>query len=119
MRRQAATNPVKPQPQARAEALVQRRHPRVTDAGRAHLCVGGQIQATPTPFRTYPAAALWHEADGLHIDQPARILRCLKLATSYTIVGRGVLSWSHIHRYFSFFDKTADAVSYGNRQIGC
>src|SRR5712691_4222250 len=68
--------------EARAEALVQRCHPRVTDACRAHLCVGGQIQATPTPFRTYPAAALWHEADGLHSDQPARILRCLKLATS-------------------------------------
>ena len=41
------------------------------------------MQATPTPFRTYPAAALWHEADGLHVDQPARILWCLKLATSY------------------------------------
>ena len=55
--------------------MVQRRHPRDTYACRAHLCVGGQIQATPTPFRTYTAAALWHVADGLHIDQSARILR--------------------------------------------
>jgi len=45
------------------------------------------MQATPTPFRTYPVATLWHEADGLHIDQPARILRCLKLATSYMNAG--------------------------------
>ena len=34
-------------------------------------------------FQTYPAAALWHEGDGIHVDQPASILRCLKLATSY------------------------------------
>jgi hypothetical protein len=69
-----------------SEALVQRRHLRVTYAGRAHLCVGGQMQVTPTPFRTYTAAALWHEADGLYVDQPARILRCLKLATSYIVM---------------------------------
>ncbi len=69
-----------------------RKHPkrgrkRLFNAAIHAFCVGGQIQATPTPFRTYPAAALWHEADGLHIDQPARILRCLKLATSYMNAG--------------------------------
>jgi hypothetical protein len=29
----------------------------------------------------FPATALWDEVDGVHVDQPASILRCLKLAT--------------------------------------
>jgi hypothetical protein len=32
--------------------------------------------------RAYPVAALWHEGDDVHVDQPARVLWYLKLATS-------------------------------------
>ena len=31
----------------------------------------------------FPATALWHEVDGVHVDQSASVLRYLKLATSY------------------------------------
>src|SRR5262245_61324789 len=37
----------------------------------------------------HPATALWHEVDGLYVDQPARVLRYLKLATSYVSIFRG------------------------------
>ena len=36
--------------QARAQALLQRRHPCVTDACRADLCVGRQVQAAAAPL---------------------------------------------------------------------
>ena len=37
-------------PEAGTQTLVQRRHPCIADARRAHLCLGRQIQATPAPF---------------------------------------------------------------------
>ena len=33
----------------------------------------------------FPATALWHEVVGVYVDQPASVLRCLKLATSYCV----------------------------------
>ncbi len=40
------------------------------------------LQAVATPFRAHPAAALWDEVDGLHLDQFTAFLWRLKLATS-------------------------------------
>ena len=37
-------------PQARAQTVVQRRHPCVADAYRTNLCVGRQVQATVAPL---------------------------------------------------------------------
>lgn len=34
-------------------------------------------------FERIPAAALWHEIEGVHDDQPASILRCLKLPSNF------------------------------------
>ena len=48
----------------------------------ADLRVGGQIQAVAVALRVQTAAALRDEADGLHVDQSAAFLQCLKLATS-------------------------------------
>src|SRR5215475_6877990 len=47
-------------------------NPTLPDNGPPYPCFGEGI-VRPNP--------LWHEADGLHVDQPARILWCLKLAT--------------------------------------
>jgi hypothetical protein len=44
--------------------------------------MGGQIQTVAAPFRAHPAAPLRDEIDGVHLDQCAGVLRCLKLATS-------------------------------------
>jgi integrase len=40
------------------------------------------MQAAPPSFRTQAATTLWHEIAGVHLDQCAGVLRCLKLATS-------------------------------------
>src|SRR2546427_13050145 len=45
--------------------------------------MGGQMQAVAPPFRVHPAAPLRDEIDGVHLDQFAAFLSCLKLATSY------------------------------------
>ena len=49
----------------------------------ADLRMGGQVQAASVALRLQTAAALRDEADGLHADQSAAFLRCLKLATNY------------------------------------
>jgi len=67
----------------------------VWSAGRADLCMGRQIQAVAAPLWTHSAAALWHEVDGIHVDQPASVLRCLKLATSYLGNSSGLFHWLH------------------------
>ena len=43
------------------------------------------MQASMASMCTYPAAALWDEVAGIHVDQFAQVLRSLKLATSYWI----------------------------------
>src|SRR5918999_4583442 len=40
------------------------------------------MQAAPPSFRTQAATTFWHEIAGVHLDQCAGVLRCLKLATS-------------------------------------
>ena len=40
------------------------------------------MQAALATIGTYPAAALWHAIDGVHVDQSAQVLWHLKLATS-------------------------------------
>ena len=37
-----------------------------------------EFQAAAATVRAHPAAALWHEGDGIHADQSARVLRYLK-----------------------------------------
>jgi hypothetical protein len=75
---------------------------------------GGKVLAI-APLCTYPATVLWYEDAGVHIEQPAHVLRCLKLATSYTLgmgssklVGKLVKSksdhttfvhWQHTYTY--------------------
>ena len=54
---------------ARAQAVVQCRDSCVTGARRADVCVGGQIQAVATPFRTHSAAPLRDEVDGVHLTK--------------------------------------------------
>jgi hypothetical protein len=51
----------------------------------ADLCGGRSVQAPAAPLGTPPATALWDEAARGHEEQPASVLRYLKLATSYVI----------------------------------
>ena len=60
---------------ARASAVVHRRHPGVTSPWRAALGVGRAGQAAPAALCAYPAVALWHAVDGVHVDTSARVLR--------------------------------------------
>src|SRR5215204_3573832 len=65
--------------QARAPAVVHRGPSYVTPACRAHLCVGGYMPASMASMCTDPAAALWEEVAGRHVDQSAQGLRYLHL----------------------------------------
>src|ERR1041384_4667756 len=69
----------------------------------------------------YPATTLWHEVAGIHVDQSASVLRCLKLATSWRVrTGRGASSGPFPHpprenRAYGFHHTTAHA---GRASIG-
>src|SRR5918997_868048 len=51
------------------------------------------MQAAPPSFRTQAATTFWHEIAGVHLDQCAGVLRCLKLATSSILYGNASPVW--------------------------
>src|SRR5208337_3481142 len=67
----------------RSSTRVSYRTSRKTSAIGRPRSVGGRIQTVVAAVRVHPAAALWHEVDGIYACQPEAFLWCLKLATGY------------------------------------
>src|SRR6266571_8490129 len=74
-------SPLPQAPTARPSTLVQRHHPCVAAARRAHLARRRDVHAPVAPVGTSPAAALWHAGDGVYVDASTRGLRRLQRAT--------------------------------------
>ena len=69
-------------PPARAPAVLAYRPPCLEEAWRAALGVGGPRHAVVAPWCPSPATPRGEEVDGLDVEPSARVLGCLKLATS-------------------------------------